>query len=125
MFDYTSKKILTIQNLYKTVQKEINQVKTMDNPKNDCWIVKPQHNHSIIYETNCIRCLSGVGKEGKKKLVEAGITQVFLLAAIGSNKMEVKQLIREIAEATKLTVSVIKPSMLMLWKINTETSHRR
>ena len=108
LFDYTSKKVLTIRKFNEKVEKEIRRVKTMKNPKNAGWIVKPWRNHSIIYENDCVGCLSGVGKEGEKKLAEAGITQVFQLAALGNHDEEVKNTIKEVAEATKLTVSFIQ-----------------
>ena len=80
----------------------------MKNHKNARWIVKHQCNDSIFYETDCFGCLSGAGKEEKKKLAGAGITQLFQLAVIGNNKNEVNQTIKEIAETTKLTVSAIQ-----------------
>ena len=39
LFDYTSKKVLTIRKFNEKVEKEIRRVKTMKNPKN-AWIVK-------------------------------------------------------------------------------------
>ena len=108
LFNYTSKKILTMRKYNEYVQKEIRRVKTMKNPKNAGWIFKPRRNHSIIYENDCVGRLSGVGKEAKKKLTEAGLTQVFQLAAIGNNEQEIKESINEIANETKLTVSFIQ-----------------
>ena len=96
LFDYTSKKILTMRKYNKYVEKEIRRVKTMKNPINAGWIVKPQWNRSIIYETDSVMHLSGVREGRMKKLAEAGITQVFQLAVIGSNDMEVKHSINEI-----------------------------
>ena len=95
LFNYTSKKILTMHKYNEYVPKEICQVKTMKNPQNAGWIMKPQRNHSIIHETDCVGHLSGVGKEAKKKLTEAGITQVFQLAAIGNDKKEKKDSIKK------------------------------
>ena len=108
LFDYTSKKILTIRNYNEYVRKEINQVKTMKNPINAGWIVKPRRNSSIIYETDSVGRLSGVREGRMKKLAEAGITQVFQLAAIGATEEEVKQSIKEIATQSKLTPSFIQ-----------------
>ena len=80
----------------------------MKNPINAGWIVKPQQNRSIIYETDSVGRLSGVREGRMKKLAEAGITQVFQLAAIGATEEEVKQSIKEIASQSKLTPSLIQ-----------------
>ena len=48
------------------------------------WIIKPQGNGSTVYETDCVGRLSGVRDEKKRKLAEAGITQMYQLAAIGN-----------------------------------------
>ena len=63
LFDYTSKNILTITNYNKKIKEEITRVKTMKHPEKAGWIVKARRNRGIIYETNCVRRLSGIREE--------------------------------------------------------------